>query len=150
MTPFQPWIDSMLLALVAGAALLHLNGGKRIAWCEAIGFSVVAGGAVGCIAEWWWPRLEHYWMETIFHLGCAIVAVAIMRGDLRRLLSIDRPPVRTFHREILELAAIARPEDIGVLRASAAAALRQEGLERRAIEHSRAEYAFEDRRGARS
>jgi hypothetical protein len=145
----QAWIDSLLLLIIVAAAILHLNGARRIAWCEALGFSIVAGAGTGCMAEWWWPNIEEYWMESVFHLGCAIVAIAVMRGDLRRMLNLNAPPMRTFHREILELARMAKPEDLGVLRAAAAAALRQEGIERRAIEESRREYAFEERRATR-
>jgi hypothetical protein len=90
-------INTAALVVVAAAAFIHLKAMQKARNdCESVGFAIVMAGAVGCALEPWWPSLVRlaglagerpsFFIETIFHLGLAIVAVAMLRGDLRELL----------------------------------------------------------------
>lgn len=77
-------VQTCCLAIVAAAALLHLNATRDTAWCERLGFALTAGGAFGVMAETWWLQAE-YVASFILHTGLALVALSLVRGDLRAL-----------------------------------------------------------------
>jgi hypothetical protein len=90
-------INTAALVVVAVAAFIHLKAMRKARNdCESVGFAIVMAGAVGCALEPWWPSLvklvglagerPSFFVETVFHVGLALVAVAMLRGDLRELL----------------------------------------------------------------
>ena len=84
----QNIINTICLAAICVAALLHLNGMNRAtAGCERWGFVLTAAGAAGHALSYWWPWGGGDGIETIFHLGLGLVAIAIARGDLREMFA---------------------------------------------------------------
>lgn len=79
-------VDTLLLITVAVGALLHLNAMRERPWCERIGFAIIAGGAAGSAAEYWWPlESTEFISEFLLHIGLALVAVSIARGEISTL-----------------------------------------------------------------
>lgn len=70
---------TVALALVAGAALARIKSmGRDSHWCERVGYGVTFGGALGSALEWWWPVLPVVRMDTIFVIGCGVIALSVL------------------------------------------------------------------------
>jgi hypothetical protein len=85
-------INTVSLLIVCGAMLLYINDrmDKHTDGCERWGFILTAAGAFGHAASYWWPWGGSNEVETILHIGLALTAIAMVRGDLRALLNRAR------------------------------------------------------------
>lgn len=81
-------LSTAALAIVAAACLVHLKAMPRgVPWCSRLGFSLVFSGSIGAACEFYWPALEHYFSDQVLYCGMALVALSVLRGDLRQLLA---------------------------------------------------------------
>jgi hypothetical protein len=80
--------NTIALGLVAIAMMIYINENvdKHTAGCERWGFILTAAGAAGHAAGYWWPWGGAEEVETILHIGLALTAIAMVRGDLRLML----------------------------------------------------------------
>lgn len=81
--------NTALLAVVAICGLLHVNRSmsRHTAGCERFGFVLLVAGAIGLALKPWWPWGGLHGVQTIFYLGLALVAISLVRGELRALFS---------------------------------------------------------------
>lgn len=80
---------TIALSLVAVACVARLKEmGRGAHLCERIGYALAFGGALGSAAEWWWPRLDSYHGDTIFAVGCGLIAFSVLVRHLRDRLYI--------------------------------------------------------------
>lgn len=79
-----PIISSAALVVLIAAAAVHLNTMTRqTAHCERFGFVLLFAGALTSVCEWWWPGVEDFYGETMLHVGLALIAVSMVRPQLR-------------------------------------------------------------------
>lgn len=77
-------VSTVALMLVALACLAHIKEmGPRARVCERLGYSVTFGGSIGSALEWWWPWLDAYHADTVFVVGCGLVAFSIIARFVR-------------------------------------------------------------------
>lgn len=139
--------DSILLAIIAIAAFVHLNRMRERGWCETAGFALIAAGAAGRLLEHWWTGMMSVMYANQFIVtGMAILAVKLAASDLQRMLNYDKA-LQNFPRTILEAATVAETrEDIQTLKIAAHAVLAREGYERAAVFDPPPSDAFLDQR----
>ncbi|MFO0157401.1 MAG: hypothetical protein ACK51V_00015 [bacterium] len=82
-------INSVALLVLCLSVLLYINEhmDRHTIGCERWGFILTAAGAFGHACDYWWPWAGADGVETIMHVGLALVAVAMVRGDLREMLN---------------------------------------------------------------
>jgi hypothetical protein len=82
-------LNSTALVMVCLCMLLYINKhmDRHTAGCERWGFVLTVAGAFGHACAYWWPWGGGDEVEIILHIGLALVAVAMVRGDLREMLN---------------------------------------------------------------
>lgn len=82
-------INTLALLTVCGGMLLYINQhmDRHTAGCERWGFVLTAAGSAGHAMAYWLPWSGKDEVEIILHIGLALVAVAMVRGDLREMLN---------------------------------------------------------------
>jgi hypothetical protein len=82
-------LNSAALVTVCMCMLLYINKhmDRHTAGCERWGFVLTAAGALGHACAYWWPWGGGNEVEIILHIGLALVAVAMVRGDLRAMIA---------------------------------------------------------------
>ncbi|MCA3000318.1 MAG: hypothetical protein ING75_17150 [Rhodocyclaceae bacterium] len=82
-------INTIALLVLCLAVLLYINQhmDRHTAGCERWGFVLTAAGAFGHACAYWWPWDGGDEVETIMHIGLALVAIAMVRGDLRAMIA---------------------------------------------------------------
>lgn len=87
----EAMLCTVSLALVALACVAHLKEmGRGARWCERVGFSVIFGGSVGSALEWWLPVAAAMRADTVFVVGCGLVAMSIVVRYVRGRLAVAR------------------------------------------------------------
>lgn len=81
--------STVSLLVLAAMCLVHLNAhvNRSSSHCERLGFALVIGGSVGQAASFWWPKVELFPVDAFLHVGLALVALAMVRGDVRNLFA---------------------------------------------------------------
>ena len=81
-------INTVALVCLCFCVLLYINEhvDRHTAGCERWGFVLTAAGAFGHACGYWWPWGGTDEVETILHIGVALVGFAMIRGDLRELV----------------------------------------------------------------
>lgn len=77
-------LNTVALALVAAACILHLNANEH-SHCEKLGFAVLFAGCWASIFEWWLPQVEIH-AETVISIGLALIAISTQRHRLHRFM----------------------------------------------------------------
>lgn len=82
-------INTIALLVLSVAVLIYINEhiDRHTAGCERWGFILTAAGAFGHACDYWWPWDGGDEVEIILHIGLALVAVAMVRGDLRAMIA---------------------------------------------------------------
>jgi hypothetical protein len=82
-------LNTAALLILCLCVLLYINEhmDRHTAGCERWGFILTAAGAFGHACSYWWPWDGADGVETIMHVGLALVAIAMVRGDLREMLN---------------------------------------------------------------
>lgn len=82
-------INTAALLTLCFCVLIYINThiDRRSAGCERWGFILTAAGAFGRACAYWWPWSGGNEVETIMHFGLALVAIAMVRGDLRAMIA---------------------------------------------------------------
>lgn len=79
MNIFEAVICTLALTLVAGACLARVKAmGRNARICERLGYAVTFGGSIGSALEWWWPRVEVMHGDTVFAVGCGVIAFSVI------------------------------------------------------------------------
>ncbi|MFN8696304.1 MAG: hypothetical protein ACK50D_13265 [Burkholderiales bacterium] len=80
-------VNTICLLVLCACCTLYINNmSVTTPGCERWGFVLTAAGAFGHALGYWWPWGGANEVETILHIGIALIAVALMRGELRALL----------------------------------------------------------------
>ena len=77
--------STICLVIVFFGCFLHLvsHVDQHSPACERLGFVLTCAGAFGEIVYRWWPKIESFPFELLLHTGMALIALALMRGQLR-------------------------------------------------------------------
>lgn len=91
MNLFEAVVCTVALTLVAGACLARVKMmGRGAHLCERLGYGITFGGALGSALEWWWPNVEAWHGDTVFAVGCGVIAwsVILRHFNRRRALAL--------------------------------------------------------------
>jgi hypothetical protein len=82
-------VNTVALGALCLCILLYINQhmDRHTAGCERWGFVLTAAGSAGHALAYWWPWGGGDEVEIILHIGLALVAVAMVRGDLRAMIA---------------------------------------------------------------
>lgn len=82
-------LSTASLIVLAAMCLVHINEHvtRASSHCERLGFALVIGGACGQALSYWWPKIELFPVDALLHLGLALVALAMVRGDVHNLVA---------------------------------------------------------------
>lgn len=84
-------LDTIALAIVGFAGLLHLNRMHGRGWIECFGFALIVAGALGRGCEFWWAGIASGMnAEHFLYAGLAILSVKVAGSDIQRMLNYDR------------------------------------------------------------
>lgn len=85
-------VNTVALLIVCAAMLIHINQhmSPDTPGCERWGFVLTAAGTFGHAFGYWFQTSGYLWIETIMHIGLALTAIALVRGDLRDMLAKAR------------------------------------------------------------
>jgi hypothetical protein len=78
----------VVVMIVCAARATHMP--RRGALIERVGLAILAGGALGVACLYWrhWQGVRY--VHTILHIGMAIVALSVVRGQWARLVGTLR------------------------------------------------------------
>lgn len=98
----QNIVETVLLAAVAWAAVLHLNETRGRPWAEVMGFVLTGAGAVGEILELW-RNLggAGELVRLVFYIGLALISLQVF---VRHTLALER--IRKFARDTMRDAEL--------------------------------------------
>lgn len=129
-------VESLCFLMGCIGATFYLNALTSGGWRHRLGFSFVAGGALGLCLEPWWPTF-HAGSQFVLAVGMALVASIPILNELviafgiRKPEAPARPQLPADAQKTLEVLAMSHtPGEVAQCRLMAAAVLVRSGVKR--------------------